>query len=386
MTNGFKASIPVLIVLLVWIVVNALLFSSKGVKVVGDSARYIEYANGLSSGFYVDSHNFWYIGYSIYLLVVFHVFGSDVAGVVIGQYLFALLSIVALYRTSMLLFKSTVGSVASCLLFVAFADISLWNSYILTESLYTSFTCFSIYFLTLVYKRSASAANIMLVIVAVVFTFFIKPTGIALLAAVMAVTCYELFQRLQGRLVRGAVLVSATLILLLLVNRMLTTYTIIENYKTGEIVYGTSTYQGKYSVDGLYVTPPTDLEMPDPSLPPLMKVALFIISNPIYWTKLFVLKVYYLLAHVRPFWSTLHNLWSVLILPLSYVFFFRKVFDKKLDWQVRLFAIAYLSIHIVSVGVTSEDWDGRFLIPMLPVVFIFSGSVVGSIAEKLKIS
>lgn len=41
-----------------------------GIKVVKDSARYLEYASHLENGFYFDPHNFWYIGYPLYILLL----------------------------------------------------------------------------------------------------------------------------------------------------------------------------------------------------------------------------------------------------------------------------------------------------------------------------
>ncbi|MEJ0031719.1 MAG: hypothetical protein WDO15_15680 [Bacteroidota bacterium] len=82
-----------------WCVVNLKLFSVYGVKVVSDSPRYIEYANGLASGFYIDTFNIWYVGYVVYLLVIFKVFSAGIAGAVVGQYVLSFVSVIALYRT-----------------------------------------------------------------------------------------------------------------------------------------------------------------------------------------------------------------------------------------------------------------------------------------------
>ena len=282
-----KAAIPLGVVLVLWAVVNLGLLYSNGVKVVSDSERYIEYANGLSTGFYADSFNFWYIGYAAYLLVVFHAFGGGVTEVVVGQYCLAFLAVIALHRASFLLSRSTFSSVATCVLFIVFADISLWNSYILTESLYISFTCFSIYFMVRVYKQKASAMNIAAAIAVLIFTFFIKPTGIALLAALVGLAMYEVIGRQQVRWVRAVSIIGLTTLVILLANKMIASYLIMENYAAGEVIYAVREYGGSASVEGLIVSPPADLWMPDASQPPIVKVWLFIFHNPVYWAKLF---------------------------------------------------------------------------------------------------
>jgi hypothetical protein len=185
-------------ILFFWLMVNSLLFSGLGIKVVADSSRYIEYANGMMSGFYLDEHNFWYIGYAVYLLIIFKIFSGSLVAAVIGQYVLSFLAVIALYYGAILLSRSIVSSVITCLLFVGFADIPQWNSYILAESVYTTFTCFSIYFLAIVRERKAGVIGISAAIAVVTFTFFIKPTGIALLGALMGTICYEVFSRIPS--------------------------------------------------------------------------------------------------------------------------------------------------------------------------------------------
>jgi len=366
--GGFLKHGPLGLVSVLWAVVNVILFSSKGVKIVDDSARYIEYANGLSSGFYFDSHNFWYIGYAIYLLIIFKVFSGSMVAVVVGQYVLSLVAVLALYRTAFLLWSSIISALATCVLFLAFIDISLWNSYILTESLYTSFTCFSLYFLVKCYKQGS---NVVLASIAVVVTFFIKPTGIAILVAVMSVLIYNTLRNVSSIFVRGLILLGVSLVLIALVNRMITTYLILENYQLGEIIYGVRAYHGEYPVSALMIDPPGDLYIPDQAQQPVIRVLSFVVHNPIYWTKLFALKVFYLLSHTRPFWSVIHNLFSVTILLPSYFLFFKSLRSAN-EKTVIVFSIAFLLVHILSVGITSEDWDGRFLVPMLPVLFIIA--------------
>jgi hypothetical protein len=357
-TPGHKLSVGIL--LFAWLLVNLVLFYKTGVKIVADTERYIEYANGLRSGFYFDSHNFWYIGYVSYLLLIFKISGS-VGAVVVGQYLFSVLAVIALYRAAFLLGNSTASALATCLLFIGFTDILMWNSYVLTESLYTSFICFSIYCLVVIYNTKARRTFVALGVFVILFTILMKPTGLALLVAIVTVLLVR---------TKSIALISVSLILLvILVNRMLTTFVLVENYRAGEIIYAASE---------MVVEKPADLTNPSSSYP-LLRVVLFIVQNPVYWTKLFVLKVYYLLFHTRPFWSIFHNLFSLIVLIPSYILFFKGI--KNADRDIVVFTSSFLLIHILSVGFTADDWDGRFLIPMLPVIFIFTGHGFNSLIK-----
>ena len=50
-------------------------------KVVVDSGRYLDYATGLRSDFYIDPFNIWYIGYSIFVFMI-NVVGVGLAAIV----------------------------------------------------------------------------------------------------------------------------------------------------------------------------------------------------------------------------------------------------------------------------------------------------------------
>jgi hypothetical protein len=63
-----------------------------------------------------------------------------------------------------------------------------------------------------------------------------------------------------------------------------------------------------------------------------------------------------------------------MFLTPSYYLFARGIAYK---WRKELlpfiFSVTYILFHTLSIGLTTNDWDGRFLIPILPVIFLFSG-------------
>jgi len=79
------------------------------------------------------------------------------------------------------------------------------------------------------------------------------------------------------------------------------------------------------------------------------------------------------MLNVRPFRSMAHNLVSLLVLVPCYASFVYSMISQKVKLQISVFAITYVFLHVLSVSITSDDWDGRFLIPILPVVFIVAG-------------
>lgn len=380
LTPGHRNSI--IVITLAWTLVNMLLFQKNGIKIVSDSERYIEYANGLASGFYFDSHNFWYVGYGLYLLLVFKLFGGSIVAAVIGQYLLSFVAVIALYRGTFLLWSSSTAALITCLLFLGFIDISSWNSYILTESLYTSFICFSLFCLITVRQRPVSISFKILTAVVVVFTFFMKPTGIALLVALAAVVLYNMVVAANSAWKKVSIISTAVVVFIILINRMLTTFLLIETYQAGEVIYGVTSFPDQEVVESLIVDRPANIFTPSSAHPVIIRVVEFIFHHPIYWLKLFFLKVYYLLLHTRPFWSGYHNMFSLAVLVPSYFLFSGTLRSAAVDRDVVIFSISFVLVHILSVGITSDDWDGRFLMPMLPVIFIFAGRGIEVLSNK----
>ncbi len=264
---------------------------------------------------------------------------------------------------------------------ILYIEIPMWNSYILAESFYVSCITFSVFFLVnFIFYPSRS--SLVFAVFTIALTFLIKPTGIALLAASIAV--FVAFIIIGGFNTWIKILVSGTIIIsiLALSNRMLLTYRIMENYELGEVIYAISTLPPSAKYNGLIIIPPNDLEIPGVEYPPLIRVMIFIVNHPLYWLKLFMAKLFYFLAHIRPYWSIWHNLFSILFLVPIYFFFIRGVVGREVNSYFRIFALCYVIMHIVSVCVTSEDWDGRFLVPILPVIFLLSSHSMGKLIVK----
>ncbi len=369
MSKGFKT---ILIITTAYGLVSVLLFFVYGVKHVNDSHRYIEYAATLQHGFYFDPHNFWYLGYALFIFLVNQIQDGELA-IVIAQYVLSWLAVICIYKTAVLLFKNENGGIFAALLYILFIELLTWNSYILCESLYCSLICFSLYLLASLYER-ATIGKILMAVWLIPFTVLTKPTGIALLCALLVVLIFMGRRYLTHRTLRYTLILLTISFCLVLANRMLTTYRVMENYELGEIVYGISTLHPKPEYDLLSVVVPNDIYLPPETNPPLVKIVSFMAHNPIYWTKLFLCKTFYLLVHIRPYWSVQHNIFSIIILLPLYYYAIRSLIHNKHKIEIALFFLTYVLLHVASIGITSVDWDGRFLMPLLPAIFIMAST------------
>ncbi len=383
MTKDSKVHYSVLSVL--FLLLSLILFLNFGVKNVNDSHRYLDYATNLqANGFYFDRHNFWYIGYSLFIYLIRLTTGSsNEINLIISQVILSYFSLLLLYRASHNLSGSSGVAFTTALLYLIFVEILSWNFYILCESFYLSLTCFSLYFLSKYFQGDKSIVTILVGGLVFLLTFFTKPTGVALAAAILGLILIRFYRSISKPIIKYALGGVSALLLLILINKMLETFLVMENYSIGEVVYAISTLPYKVEYASLFVTVPTNLDFPPSMYPPLGKILYFITFNPTYWIKLFFAKVFFFLFHVRPFWSFEHNLFSLMILLPVYFYSIKSLIASATIKSVRVFSIMYLTIHTLSIGITTVDWDGRFLMPLLPLLFLLSASGIANDVNRL---
>lgn len=378
-----KQSWPHLLVVIgSFIVLSVFLLHHFGVMIVNDSGRYLAYADHLRQGFYIDPHNIWYVGYAYFLLLIRWV-SSDIAWVVVVQVAVSLCGVLALRQAVLAAFENQLTATIAALLYLGFFEILTWNSYILTESLYLSATCISLWILTISVYSHGTRFRWYWTVPVVLFTCLLKPTGIALAGAMVVTTCYLVIQRNSLRY-PWLLIVAMGILFLLLVNKMLGTFQVIQDYAKGEVIYDITTLPSRPEYKGLHLQPPTDLFIPSQSLPPLIQIIVFIIHNPFFWLKLFFTKLYYFILHIRPYWSWAHDFFVVLYLLPAYAFAIFTLTQSRLPIWIRVFCWTYIGLHALSVCLTSVDWDGRFLMPVLPVIFALAAPRIAVVLEALR--
>jgi hypothetical protein len=170
----------------------------------------------------------------------------------------------------------------------------------------------------------------------------------------------------------GAILLLACFFLL---NNMLSQFTLVESYAKGEVIYPNIR---------LGVEVPNDLMIPDTSLSPLARLGMFVFYNPFYFAKITLLKLFLFLANVKPYFSWLHNLLITLVLYPLYIFAFLgfKHFHDKICGKY--FILGFILAQCLTVMLTTENWDGRFLIPILPFILILSAMGIQWISRRVR--
>jgi type IV secretory pathway VirB3-like protein len=372
MISGKKEARDLFLLMMLFLLASTIVFSQLGIKNVSDSSRYLNYASNLEDGFYIDKHNFWYIGYVIFIFIVRFLTDSySELNLILAQYLYSLFGLILLYKTIKIFEGDTSAPLIGGILYLLFIEVCIWNVYILCESFYFNNILIAFYFLAKIFvQKKHSAKNLLFAVFFLALTAMSKPTGVVIILSVTG-TAYMYFWRRSStpQWFKVVILVVVFLLIGFLLNLMLETFLIIENYQYGEIVYGISTLPQKEYYNSLTVTVP-ELNTLSDQYPPIVRLLHFIFFNFYFWCLLFLNKVYYFLLHIRPYWSLKHNLYNLFILTPVFILAIRQII--KTRFFVRFFACTYLGFHILIVGITTVDWDGRFFLPLVPIILLFA--------------
>jgi len=358
----------------------AFLLKAHGPRFANDSARYLEYAGMLAryghyhftdpTDTFVYEHGQRYLAY-IWFQAFWLKLGTGWWGIALGQIAVSGGAAAALYDAVRRLAGSA-GSVTGAnltapalatALFVLWPDVQQFNAYLLTESLFTSLSVLS--FWALVRAHDGGWPAWLLLLGLLLLTALARPNGFVVGGAAVLAGWAGLWQR-GGRARRaawaavGAAVLAAPLLLWAL-DQQLKTFFIVETYARGELMFGTQVW-------ALHPTSP--LILPPPGMGQVSRVAWFAAHNPGFLLRLMGGKLLVFFSSVKPYYSLSHRLLSVLVLWPLYALAGRAAFRGWPAWlPARVFLLAVPLLQAAVVTLTVDDWDVRFLAPVLPFVF-----------------
>ncbi len=373
----YQGIFSIILITLVYIILSYISYTKYGVKVVSDSPRYIEYAQELlSQPFYWHKHQSKYLGYVLFLMFLFKG-GLSVKSVIIVQYIVTYLSIIIFYKSINIVLKSKSISLAFTILYLCNFEVIYWNSYILCESFYTAFIIFSLYaFLIYHYEDKKILLPIIL------FTIIIKPTGIAILLSFLL---YVFLVKSNLSNNRKTMFFVILFILFVILSRIyLRSFNVISEYVRGEVVYAVSIYKSIIQQFPYLVIENKNIKIPPEHLLTFDRIILFIVENPIYWLKLFFRKLFFYILHIRPYWSNFHNINSLIVLlPCYALIIFRLIKVGVNRKDIVLIGLIFLNSLIVSC--TIVDWDGRFFMPIYPIIILCTAEGYSILKENITV-
>lgn len=369
-----------LIITALYVLLSIYLYNKYGIKLMNDSPRFLGYAANLSEqGIYFDPLNFWYISY------VFFVYFSQLLVeshwiIIYNQYLFGLFATYALYAGLNRLTGDTRIGFLGALIFIFFPDNLMWHSYVLTESFYCSILCVTFYSLVRFQQSDKKLLDFLLIGIVLLITFFSKPTSPALFIALATPFLFRFLKDKPYRIWKFSGLIISGLILLVLANKIIHSHHVLLIYTKGDIIFAMHELPNHPDNELMTIDVPEEMVVPETDQALMVQMGQFVVNNPIYFLKLFTGKVIMYITHVRPYWSIGHNLMVALFTWLLYFFGIRAMRKKLIPSDLTLIAIIYFLIHTMVIGITWADWDGRFFVPVIPLIVVL-GTI--GLADKL---
>lgn len=341
-----------------WFLVNGFIFYVLGIKYAIDTTRFEAEANAWLNGEFEPSYRLWYSGYIAFLVLCKSIFHSIYASIAI-QYILSLLSTIFFYKGLIKLLKNEQAAFYATLLVVFFTRIQLWNTSLLTESIFISLILLFVWAFT-IEKKSVKWFSLILI---AVLAASVRPNG-----GILILTCCGVYaiQSIQQEKRFPTFFTIGIAITLLIIHFSTETFYLflLDSFNKGEIICGYTHWTSSHET---YI-------VNNPSSGSLTKIIQLLSSDPVKSVKLFLSRFLILWADIRPYYKPGHNIYLGIYLLISYTTAVIGFIKYRKEFSVlALGTLLYCGMNSFLVMITYADWDGRFLAPLLPIVFIWSG-------------
>lgn len=348
-----------------WVLVQLVyLRKFHGPHFANDSGRYLAYATGIAERFYFEpGHNLRYVLYPLFQSLWLRL-GLGWWGIVAGQMAVSALATRAIYRgTRRLAAQQPSAAALATFLFIAWPDIQPFNVFLLTESLFISLVALSFdAFTRLPAGRPRHWVALLLLLL---LTALARPNGF-LVALAAGLAGLDALRRAPDRRLWRAVLLGLLLLAPLFwvaLNHQLATYYLMDTYQRGELIFRSQLWA---------VHQAGPLQMPPPGTGPAMRVFYFATHNPLYLSRLMLGKLFVFVSYLKPHYSLAHRALGVLVLWPAYWLAARATRSPVIWRPARVFLAAIFLLQTATIMLTVDDWDVRFLAPVLPAVFVLA--------------
>ncbi len=339
-----------------WLLMQLWLFSKFGVQVVFDSHRYIADANRLLAG---GDFRLSYISYTLILAAFLKLTGAA-TGVVWLQMIFSLATLFAFFKLAHRLFDNTTIAFGAGLLLIIWPDYQQWNLYVHTESLYVSA-------IILVFSRLITAQkgwHYSQLALLLIFLMFLRSNGFMVSLAVISYIASDFWLKRGYRLrwLVAALFFGGIPVLVFLAHFFLSNSSGFYSF-TGHLI-SESVIQGYNSVR---VERRGEVALVGS---PLHQIIQVVCSEPAFFFKRSLQRLLFYWGQVRPYYSTPH-IWAIcLFFYTQYLLGMYGILKGQLQTPLLTAIVIFGALNTAMVLVSGVDWDNRFMMPMLPFVYL----------------
>lgn len=351
--------------MLLFSAVNLLLVAINGVRHGGDTPLYLDGAQRVLDGRPLVDRQPSYAGY-IYVVAALKAIGAGPVGVVMVQVLAGALAGTAVFAMGAVMAGRLAGGLAAVLYSVD-VDTNRWHQFILADSIYVSLFIAAVWLTyRAVIRRGTEPACT--AAAALIAAGLVRPEGWFLVPAAL---CFMVVKRARSRAQifagGGALLGAAALLVMLLASSVSGNVAAVgpaDMLQRGQTIW---------EFDGWRVPmPPNDDLGSGGQAGAAVGYAL---RHPASTVTLMAARVGVHFAHVRPFYSTPHNLaivaWLVPVYAAAILAIWRLGLTPLVSWIV-----AAIGTQTLVVALTHAEWDGRYLAHVLPLIYTLVGAGV----------
>lgn len=336
--------------------VNLVLVAVNGVRLGGDSPLYLDGAARLLDGRPLIDRQPSYAGY-VAVVAAAHAIGIGTFGVVMIQVFLGAVTAAVVYLIGATLAGRAAG-VAGAMLYGLDVDTNRWHQFILADSIYVSLFVLAVWLM----HRAATRDGVEPIISALIVTLasaMVRPEGWFLLPAAVAYVIVARPYPWKVKLAMGGSATAAVVALLAVLSA---------NYQGNMQAVGPANMlqrgQTIWDFDGWRVAmPASDASATDQAGGALS----YALRHPSSTATLMLARIAVHFAHVRPFYSTPHNVVIVLWLVPLYAAALLGL------WRLGavampLWVVAAIASQTLVVALTHAEWDGRYLAHVLPLI------------------
>lgn len=342
--------------LVVFCAVSFGLWEAYGVRSANDTPFFLTGAKSLRASHLSNPAYVSYLGYLAFV-AVFQMLGLGVGAIVFGQWLISGCVLVATYDLGRRLAGPFAGSVAATL-YALNVDISRFTFYVLSDSLFASMLLIAVYATS---RAATHRGRWRLAAVCACLALASIRTNGWLMAPILAEWLIRSSAlpspgRWAARVALGACCAVFILAGSASIGAGGVTY---EFLRTGRVIW--------LDPESWVAMPPAGT--PGPGVSPVVD---YVTRHPLASAGLMGRRVFTELTHTRRFYSRSHNAVVALTVWGLYVSAAFGVWAHK-SLTITHASVLLIAVQLFIVAITAADWDGRFLIAVLPLVTVWSG-------------
>lgn len=376
--SKFKSNLLIFLIYFIWLIQLFFLFNylqglsiinDKGYALGGDSARYIVAAEQTLNGNLFnypenvqmptvaegDTNNaYGYLGYVFFLS--FFLFTK--LGLIVAVFCQIIISGVAgfcLYKIGKNIWNKETG-IISLFLFLFYSPLQQWCFYILTESLFINLGIIGFYFLT----NRKNNVHLFFALIILLYTMSLRPFGV-IIVPTLAFYFYMILRKNKNIYYYSYVsmIIVGLISLYPLINYYFEQHKIVNIFSKGDIIWN------YYSLN-----PPYEISKYENNND-IYSLFYLIFNYPFYFLEVFIHKIFWFFSRYRPYYSNLNNLILIFFSLYFYFFSLLSIFTTSKNQIMKYTLLLYVFLTMLSVALTVADWDGRFSLPIIPIIILF---------------